>query len=414
MLFDFGRKLLYIRYAIYRISLKGGIDLNWNEDNLILTRKLISKRSVSGEEREAVDVLKNFFEESGFDEIIVDKYGSCIGGIIGNKTDSEGLVTLFDGHIDTVPVVEKNWSVDPYNSDVIDGKVYGRGASDMKGALSSMAVAVSKFAKETKKDFSGKIYVSGSVFEEVFEGVAPRSVSKLINPDFVIIGEASELDLKIGQRGRAEIIVETFGRSAHSANPSEGKNAVLEMMKLIERISKIVPPSHDKLGEGILVLTDIISKPYPGSSVIPDYCRVTYDRRLLVDETIDEVLKPIQEIIDNFEIDGKVSISQESKICYTGEEIYSERFFPGWIYDKNEYLIQKSYKGLKNSGLNPDITNYSFCTNGSHYAGEKGIITIGFGPSNEDIAHKDDEYIEIEQLNKALNGYYNILKELYK
>lgn len=388
--------------------------MDWSKENIRLTRDLISKKSVSGEEGEAVKVLKDFFEFSEFDEVIIDKYGSCIGGIVGNRKGGENLVTLFDGHIDTVPVVEENWSVDPYNSDIIDNKVFGRGASDMKGALSSMAVAVNKFAKETNKDFSGKIYVSGSVFEEVFEGVAPRSVSDLVNPDFVIIGEASELNLKIGQRGRAEIVVETFGKSAHSANPEVGKNAVLEMMGLIDEIEKIVPPSHEKLGEGILVLTDIISKPYPGSSVIPDYCRVTYDRRLLVNETIDEVLKPIKEVIGKLKIDAKVSISKETKICYTGEEIASERFFPGWIYDKSEELIQRSYRGLKNSGLNPEITNYSFCTNGSHFAGEKGIMTIGFGPSNENIAHKDDEYIEIEQLDKALEGYYNILKEVYK
>lgn len=388
--------------------------MDWEKTNIKLTRDLISKKSYSGFEKEAVEVLEKFFKDSEFDEIIIDKYGSCIGGIFGKRDTGDGLVTLFDGHIDTVKVNEDDWTKDPFNSEIIDNKIYGRGASDMKGALSSMAVAVSKFAKDTDKDFSGKIYVSGSVFEEVFEGVAPRSVSELVNPDFVIIGEASELNLKIGQRGRAEIVVETFGKSAHSANPEVGENAVLEMMKLIGEIDKIIPPTQDKLGDGILVLTDIKSSPYPGSSVIPNYCRTTYDRRLLVGETIDSVLNPIQEVIDRMKINAKVSISEESKTCYTGEKISSGRFFPGWIYDEKEDLIQKSYKGLINSGLNPEITNYSFCTNGSHYAGEKGIMTIGFGPSNENLAHKDDEYIKLEQLDKALDGYYNILKEVYK
>ena len=392
--------------------------MNWNEKNIKLTKDLIYKKSYSGDEKEAVEVLEKFFKDSEFDEIIIDKYGSCIGGIFGKRETGDGLVTLFDGHIDTVKVNEDDWTKDPFNSDIIDNKIYGRGASDMKGALSSMAVAVSKFAKETNKDFSGKIYVSGSVFEEVFEGVAPRSVSDLVNPDFVIIGEASELNLKIGQRGRAEIVVETFGESAHSANPGEGKNAVLMMMKLIDEIDKINPPTQDKLGDGILVLTDIKSSPYPGSSVIPNNCRATYDRRLLVDETPESVLKPIQEVLDRLkkekDIEAKVYLAEETKYCYTGEKISSSRFFPGWLYDENEELIKKAYCGLKNSGLDPEITNYSFCTNGSHYAGEKGIITIGFGPSNESLAHKDDEYIELEQLDKALNGYYNILKEVYK
>lgn len=59
--------------------------------------------------------------------------------------------------------------------------------------------------------------------------------------------------------------------------------------------------------------------------------------------------------------------------------------------------------------MNPDITQYSFCTNGSHYAGEAGIKTIGFGPSRENLAHTIDEYVEIDQLIKSVEGYYGIL-----
>lgn len=65
-------------------------------------------------------------------------------------------------------------------------------------------------------------------------------------------------------------------------------------------------------------------------------------------------------------------------------------------------------------GLSPEITQYSFCTNGSHYAGEAGIKTIGFGPSRENLAHTIDEYIEVDQLCKATLGYYGILEEVMK
>ncbi|WP_100065990.1 YgeY family selenium metabolism-linked hydrolase [Miniphocaeibacter massiliensis] len=392
--------------------------MNWHEENIRLTKELISKKSYSGKEKDVIDCLRNFFENSGFDEVIIDKYGSCIGGIVGKRDDGKNITTLFDGHVDTVVVNEEKWSFPPFVATEHNGRIYGRGSSDMKGALSSMAVATLKFAKETDKDFSGKIYVSGSVFEEVFEGVAPRSVSEIVNPDFVIIGEASELNLKIGQRGRAEIVVETFGVSAHSANPEKGVNAVLLMNDVIREIENIVPNEQEKLGKGILVLTDIISSPYPGSSVIPSSCRATYDRRLLVGETPESVLEPIQNVLSKLKeekgIEAKVSLAEDSKLCYTGEEISSSRFFPGWLYDENEKLIQKAYNGLKNSGLDPEITNYSFCTNGSHYAGEKGILTIGFGPSHESLAHIDDEYVEIEQLKKAFDGYYEILREIYK
>ncbi len=91
--------------------------------------------------------------------------------------------------------------------------------------------------------------------------------------------------MKRGQKGWAEIVVETFGKPAHSANPQKGINAVYKMTKLIEKIKSLETPCQDVLGLGIMELTDIKSSPYLGASVVPDYCRVTYDRRLLVGES---------------------------------------------------------------------------------------------------------------------------------
>jgi acetylornithine deacetylase/succinyl-diaminopimelate desuccinylase-like protein len=82
------------------------------------------------------------------------------------------------------------------------------------------------------------------------------------------------------------------------------------------------------------------------------------------------------------------------------------------LYDRKDEFVEKAYNGLKKAGIDPEITHYSFCTNGSHYAGEAGIKTIGFGPSKENLAHTVNEYIEISQLTKAVEGYYTIVKEV--
>lgn len=394
--------------------------LNEKRNSLVteFCQKLIQTQSYSGDESAVAYVIADKMKNIGFDEIITDDYGNTYGHIKGKK---EGKKILFDGHMDTVPVTKAILWEDnnPFSGKIKDGKLYGRGSSDMKGALGAMVMACAFFAEDTKKDFCGDIYVAGVVHEECFEGVAAREISKNINPDYVVIGEASQCNLKIAQRGRAEIVVETFGKPAHSASPNEGINAVYKMTKLIEEIRKITPPHHDILGDGILELTDIKSLPYPGASVVPDYCRVTYDRRLLVGETKESVLEPIWEIINKIETEDKefkatVSYAVGKEDCYTGEEIEGERFFPAWLFDKNEEYIQKIYQGLLNDGLTPEITQYNFCTNGSHYAGEKGIKTIGLGPSLETLAHTDNEYVEIEQLLKATKSYYSILNSLMK
>ena len=165
--------------------------------------------------------------------------------------------------------------------------------------------------------------------------------------------------------------------------------------------------------------TDIKSSPYPGASVVPDYCRATYDRRLLVGETKESVLKPLLQLIAELkrkdpQFDAKVHFAAGVEQCYTGAEISGERFFPGWVFDEGDTFVKTALAGLRREGLNPEITQYSFCTNGSHYAGEAGIPTIGFGPSRENLAHTIDEYLEVDQLLKAAEGYYGIQQAVFQ
>lgn len=378
-----------------------------------LCRQLIQIPSLSGDEGKLVERLEEIYTEAGFDEVIIDEYGSIIACI---KGEASGPKVLFDAHIDTVPVTDPSkWKHNPFGAEIEEGRIYGRGTSDMKGALSAMIAAGKSFLEKYKRNFSGEIYIAGVVHEECFEGVAARKISERVNPDIVIIGEASSLNIKCGQRGRAEILVETFGKPAHSANPEKGVNAVYKMMELVREIKKINCPSHAVLGKGIMELTDIKSFPYPGASVIPEYCRATYDRRLLVGETPEEVLKPLEDIIEKMkksdaDFAAKVSFAKGIEKCHTGNVIEGERYFPAWLFERQDELIQKILKGINDIGIPAEITEYSFCTNGSHYAGEKGIKTIGFGPSQENLAHIVDEYIEIIQLELAYKGYQRILE----
>ena len=393
------------------------MDEKRKQELLALAKGLVTRQRYSGCEGAAAAELKAYMERAGFDEALTDRYGNVIGKIKGNRP---GPKVLFDGHIDTVPVANPNaWTHDPFAGEIVDGKLYGRGTSDMKGAVASFAAAASFFAQDTGRDFAGEIYVDGVVHEECLEGVASRSISEIVKPDYVVIGEASLCNLKIGQRGRAEIVVETFGVPAHSANPEKGVNAVYEMCKVVDAIQKLPCTEHPVLGKGILELTDIKSTPYPGASVVPSYCRVTYDRRLLVAETKESVLAPLQSLIDemmaqNPKLKAKVSYAVGEESCYTGETIQGERFFPGWLYSENDDFVQDILKELQAVGQTPDVTHYSFCTNGSHYAGEAGIKTIGLGPSPENLAHTDDEYIELEQMYKVCESYQAIMRALLK
>ncbi|RYD02653.1 hypothetical protein N752_25365 [Desulforamulus aquiferis] len=112
----------------------------------------------------------------------------------------------------------RQWTKEPFGGELSEGRVYGRGASDMKGAVAAMVYALGAIAQGQERP-TGDLYVSGTVQEENFEGVALASILEEVKPEVVIIGEATELRLNIGQRGRGELAVHTYGKSAHSANP---------------------------------------------------------------------------------------------------------------------------------------------------------------------------------------------------
>ncbi|MFP4481206.1 MAG: YgeY family selenium metabolism-linked hydrolase [Thermovirgaceae bacterium] len=377
-------------------------------------RDIIRIPSPSGREGDVAGVIAERMKKTGFDGVDVDRYGNVIGRITLGRG---GTRILLEGHMDHVDVSDPSkWTVDPFGGEIKDGRIWGRATTDMKGNLAAMIQAASFLKEDLAEDLDGEIFVGGCVHEECFEGVASEEIGKACRPDCVVIGEPSGLSLKRGQRGRAEVVLETFGKNAHSSNPSVGINAVKKMMKAILAIEEgFEPKRHPVLGEGILEVTDVISSPYPGASVVPDRCRATFDRRLLEGEDKDGVLGQVRELIGNVgqadgEFKAKVSLAVGEEQCYTGETIRAERFAPGWIFPENHPFVQSALEGLRSVGQDPKVQHYYFCTNGSYYAGKAGIPTVGFGGSLETLAHVDDEYIEIDHLAKACEGYYGIIR----
>lgn len=369
-------------------------------------RRIVRIPSESGNEKAVAEFIKARMISLGYDKVWIDEKGSVLGLIEGRGDRT----IMMEGHMDTVGVDDpQDWTKDPFGGTLEDGRIYGRGTSDMKCALVAMVYGAADLIPE-KQNLDGSILVAGVVCEEEFEGVAQGHILDRIAPDLVVIGEASELTVKIGQRGRAEVVVETQGKSAHSSNPSAGVNAVKKMIRLLSAIESMDMGRDEHLKSAIIEVTDIRSEPYPGASVIPSYCRAALDRRTLPGETKETVLAPIQEIIDGLSardprFSGRVSLARAEQICYTGERIEAERFFPAWRFEADAPFVKNALAALEAADIPTGISYYSFCTDGSQSAGFRGIPTLGFGPSRENLAHVADEYVEIDQLEKARIGY---------
>ncbi|GIV77213.1 MAG: peptidase [Litorilinea sp.] len=381
-----------------------------NQERLVqFARELVQLPSLSGQEQAVARRVQAEMEALGFDQVTVDENGSVIGVIEGREP---GNTLLLDAHTDTVDVTSGvPWQRDPFSGAVVDGALHGRGSADMKGALAAMVHAA---ASLDRSHLRGRVVVSASTLEEVLEGIALQAVMARYPPDFVVIGEATGLNLSRGGRGRAEVRLETVGRPAHSSSPQLGRNAVLDMLQAVAAVEALTLPTHPLMGPAILALTDIISEPYPGHSVIPSICRVTYDRRLLPGETEEDVLGPILALAEGDlaarQIQLRATIATGEYTAYTGNVLRMAKFFPAWLLPEDHAFVQRSLAGLHAAGLQPELTTYRFCTNAAYSAGVAHVPTVGFGPATEADAHVVDERLRLEDLLAAARGYRGIME----
>jgi putative selenium metabolism hydrolase len=376
-----------------------------NPERLIaFTQALVRTPSLSGEEGAVVELVLAEMRALGFDRIWADENGSAVGVIEGARP---GPTLLLDAHCDTVGIAPgSTWTRDPFGAEIDGGYLYGRGAADMKGALAAMIHAAAAADRTT---LAGRVAVSATVMEEVFEGGSLRAVMDALQPDFVVIGEATELNLNRGGRGRAEVHLETVGQPAHSSTPHLGVNAVHAMLRVIRAVEALPMGTDPLMGPALFALTDIISDPYPGYSVIPSRCRVTYDRRLLPGETADSVLNAIPRPP---EVNVQARLAEGEHRTYAGQVLRGSKFFPAWAFPEDHPLVRRALNGLRQVGLSPKIGAYRFCTNAAYSAGIAGVPTIGFGPASEGDAHVTDERLALSQLQQAARGYCSLIQNI--
>jgi putative selenium metabolism hydrolase len=381
-------------------------------DVVELTKRLVACPSYAGiGEEAAARVAAEVMTALGYTDVNIDEIGNVTGVIQGT---GDGWV-VFDGHLDTVGVGDPDaWMTDPFRATEIAGRLHGRGTADMKGAIAAMLIGLSRLRDDPP---ACNVVVSASVAEELVEGYALGRVLERYPAKAVVIGEATGLRIARAQRGRAEILIQTLGIPAHSSTPQLGVNAVKAMAAVITGLSALALPSDELLGPAVLEVTDVMSHPYPGLSVIPERCDATFDRRLLVGESERDVLGEIEAALDRIKeshplLQAQESIAVDRFTSWTGAEIVAPNFAPAWRMADDAPVVVAARQALAAAGIDPLLSHYSFCTNGSESAGRRGIPTIGFGPGDEAQAHTIDEAVEISQLHAAADGYAALARGL--
>jgi succinyl-diaminopimelate desuccinylase len=394
------------------------------DDLIALTQDLIRIPTLNppGENyRDICDYLDRRLSKSGFTTELIRAHGTPGDSekyprwnIVARRDGKKpGECVHFNSHTDVVEV-GNGWTTDPFGGDLIDGKIYGRGACDMKGGLATSIIAAEAFI-ETFPDFHGAIEISGTADEESggYGGVAYLAEKGYFSPtrvQHVIIPEPLNKDrVCLGHRGGWWAEIETFGEIAHGSMPFLGDCAVRHMGAVLDKFETDLFPAMAQrrtdmpvVPEGARQSTMNINSIHGGQAeqaddftglpahCVPDSCRIVIDRRFLDEEPLDQVRGEVTSLLDGLK-------TSRDRFEYELREInhvlpsMTDREAPiaATLANQIETVLGKPAEFVASPG-----------TYDQKHIDRIGKLKncVAYGPGILELAHKPDEYIGVDDM----------------
>ena len=319
-------------------------------------------------------------------------------------------VLQFNGHYDVV-AAGGGWSTDPFNPVITNGKIYGRGTTDMKAGIAAFLATMIYFATANKEP---NIIVEGAVVPDEEIGGA-TGTGYLVNvlgsrPDFAVIAEPSGAgNIYIGHRGNVWAMIRVRGKQAHGSTPWLGENAFEKMIILADYFVKKYKPVLEARKSNLKYEDPRASSPTitlggkleaPGSiNIVPGQAGFSIDRRLIVEERAEQVIDELRKFVET--ASKELGIESEVEIVDYSNPVYVE---------ENHPYVNALARAVKEAlGTEPTRT---VCVGGLDlkYYLAKGIPAVAYGPGEVNMAHKADEFVTLESLYNSIKVYIKLVE----
>jgi putative selenium metabolism hydrolase len=379
-----------------------------NRDDLIdFTQRIVATPSLSGDEGGVAKIIVSELKKLSYDEVWIDDVGNIIGKVIG----SGGASVMLNGHMDVVdPGPAEGWPQPAFSGAVVDGELWGRGSVDMKGPVASMIYAGAQFKQLGLKP-PGDVLMTIAVMEEI-GGLGSHFMVRELTADAAIVGEPSRNELRLGHRGRLEIQVKFFGRSAHASAPDLAVNPHYAAAEFLKRIPQLNLGNDPVLGKSTIAPT-LYQTDQGSANVIPSQVTLFLDWRNVPAETAQVAVAKLQVLVADCVESGvierqftpNVSVTCQDLTTYTGAIRNFAAVFPPFSTVPHCPLATTA-KRIVDSVLGDSraVDVWQFATDGGHLVAA-GIPTIGFGPGDDRLAHTNQERIAISDLAEATAVY---------
>jgi putative selenium metabolism hydrolase len=315
---------------------------------------------------------------------------------------------LYDGHMDTVLPTEGAWPAEPHAAEVKDGVLYGLGACDMKGSVAAMVYAAKRLL-DAETPLQGSLVMAFVVQEEPYEGCALRECLEetQLKPDWVLLGEPSDLAIMRGHRGRVMFRVTVKGEGSHGSRPDLGTNAISNAARVVFGVDMMAGDMANDpfLGPGTAAITHIESHA-ASRNAIPARCDLYVDRRLTLGETVNRAQIELESLIAREGLEATIEVCETEVTSYTGHTCHArEAHNPGALDPKHPLLTTLCGIVERIVGEKPPVSSWGFSTDGVYSMGQARIPTIGFGPGNPDHAHTLHDQVRLTDVAIAAHVY---------
>ncbi len=374
-----------------------------------LLEQVLAIPTVNGISKE-IDLARHleiYFKEYGISawvQPLDEKRGNLIAEVEGVNKE---ITVIWNGHLDTVPYGNREeWETDPQTPVLREGRMYARGASDMKSGLAAMVSAMCQMKKAGKEPLYTLRFM-GTCDEEKNGDGAGRILEEglLGTPQAILIGEPTNNALGIVQKGCLWLKLSFSGRTSHSAYPARGTNAVQHGLELCQGLRAFVHGfSHPLLGEATAEITGI--RGGVASNMIPDACEITMDIRLTPGLTEEAVLQHMNALYSE-------TVKKTGDSLQMGCEVLNRRM--ALETSEDHPWVQRMKTSVEKGGGIPTFIGANYFTDASVFAKEKkDIPVLLFGPGDPQMAHQPNEYVEMSRYEDAIEalkifGYGNEL-----
>ncbi len=355
-----------------------------------------------GDEKNIIGYILSLFPDDHLEKIVIDHGENRASLILIMPGEDRSRKVALAGHLDTMPVGDRSlWTKAPFGAEFDGERVYGRGASDMKGGLTSMllsAIAIQDSGTKPPVDvlycFTADEEAGGTGAKTLIGGGYLKGIEELL-----LVKPTNE-KIGLSEKGALWIRLSMYGKSSHAAMPEKGSNTIYSFFQLYEKISSLLKngKSHSLLGNSTCVITSIKGGDMP--SVIPEHVEGVLDIRTLPHVDHDEFIEEIDKIIARMKR-GDVILDCTMEIMANRPPVGMHSHSPlleslEQIYAQNEILWKK--------------TGINYFTDASILVPALGVPFVILGPGDEDFVHQTEEFVELSSVERMARVFIDFIK----